>query len=136
MTVDEVFKRMGLDEIGLNEMAYDRGWIIDKCEELGMMFVKHFDKIWHDVDTESQKHHLEEMQAWYDKVERLKFKHNNKLINTKQLFDWFFMPNAVVATDLFDDEKEACFYLDFVNNILDEDMDTITSFISSKVKRW
>lgn len=135
MTVDEVFKRMGLNEIGLDEMAYDRGWIIDKCEELGTMFVKHFDKVWHDVDTESQKHHLEEMQAWYDKVERLKFKHNNKLINTKQLFDWFFMPNAVVATDLFDDEKEACFYLDFVNNILDEDMDTITSFISSKVKR-
>ena len=123
MAIDEAYKRMKL-----NEMAYDRGWIVDKCAELGVMFVEHFDKVWHDVNTEKQKHHLAEMQSWYDKVKRLKFKHNNKLINTKQLFDWFFMPNAVVATDLFNNEEEAYFYLDFVNNILDEDMDIINAW--------
>lgn len=106
----------------LNEMAYERSYIIDKCGELGEMFVSHFDKCWKDDNIDTQKHHLSEMQSWYDKVVKFKFKHNNKLINTKQLFDWFFMPNAVVATDLFDDENEASSYLEFVNAILDEDM--------------
>lgn len=131
MTVDEVFKRMGLTE--MTHDAYDRGWIIYKCEKLGAMFLEHFDKVWHEVNTESQKHHLEEMQSWYDEVKILKFKHNNKLINSKQLFDWFFTPNTALAIDLFiHNEDETRFYLDFVDNILDEDMDTINAFIFAR----
>ena len=108
----------------LSEMAYERGWIIDKCYELGMMFVEHFNKVWNDGNEEQRIHHLAEMQSWYNKAKSFRFKSNNKVINERQLFDWFFMPNAVVATDLFADEEEAELYIQFVHALEDEDLNT------------
>lgn len=103
------------------EMAYDRNYIIEKCYGYGKQFIEHFDKLWNDK-ADDINHHLSEMQAWYDKARTYKLKSNNKTINTRQMFDWFFMPNAVVATDLFDDEEEAESYITFVHTMQDEDL--------------
>lgn len=105
----------------LNELAFDKSKIADKCYDLGQQFVSHFDKIYKEDNNETKKHHAAEMQNWYDQVKDLRFKGTNKKINVKQLFDWFFMPNVVVAVDLFNNDDEAYSYIEFSDLVLDED---------------
>lgn len=75
----------------LNEMAMSRGDAIDLCISLGEKFIEHFNKIVElGLNDEYFNHHCVEMQAWFDRVNKIKLKTTNKNLTIEQLVDWFF----------------------------------------------
>lgn len=113
----------------LDEMADRQREVRLDCKALGRMFVDHFNRIWLDTDNSTKRHHATEMQNWFNQAKSHTFKHNKKKINEKQLFDWFFMPDAALAVDLFDNEEEADYYLEVVDLILDEDFSVLDALV-------
>ena len=71
------------------EMALNKLDAMDRCISLGEKFTEHFNKLFTDKEYE-KNHHLAEMQAWWDKVRKIKLSYNKKLISNRQLIDWFF----------------------------------------------
>ena len=102
-------------------MAMSRRDAIDRCVSLGKQFIEHFHKVYTDTDNATRKHHLAEMQNWYDSVMTIKLTTNNKKLNAKNLYEWFFTAGRLVA-DWFEDEDEIYRYDLFVDLVLDEDM--------------
>lgn len=47
----------------IDEQAFSRTEIIDKCNSLGDQFIEHFDKIYNENNEETIKHHASEMQG-------------------------------------------------------------------------
>lgn len=75
----------------IKETAFSQNQAIDKCLELGKKFVDHFNKIMVEgKNSNNFQHHCQEMQAWWDKVRKIKLSYNKKLISNRQLIDWFF----------------------------------------------
>lgn len=75
----------------IKEMAFSQNQAIDKCLELGKKFVDHFNKIMVEgKNSNNFQHHCQEMQAWWDKVRKIKLKSTNDYITNSKLSDWFF----------------------------------------------
>lgn len=75
----------------INEMALSRSDAIDLCLNLGKEFAEHFVKVVTEgVNSENFNHHCSEMQAWFDKVRKIKLKPKGKTLNIEQYIDWFF----------------------------------------------
>lgn len=105
----------------INEMAYDRSYVIDTCYSLGMQFIKHFEKVYSlGINDKDFKHHCQEMQTWYDTVKNMVLKSNNKRIDNDQLVNWFFTAGSSI---------EVLFGNDEAGNIYDE---LIAELISNK----
>lgn len=75
----------------ISEFADSRQKIVADCTSLGKQFAHHFNKIM-DEGTESPyfDHHCNELQKFFNQVNNVKFKHNNKRLTTENLVDWFF----------------------------------------------
>ena len=75
----------------LTEMAISRVDAIDKCSQLGKMFVEHFYKVVKEGSYSSTfNHYCAEMQAWYDSARDITLKSSGKGITKTNLIDWFF----------------------------------------------
>ena len=75
----------------LTETAISRVDAIDKCDQLGKMFVEHFHKVVTEgVYSSAFNHHCAEMQAWYDSARDITLKSNGKVVTKTNLIDWFF----------------------------------------------
>ena len=75
----------------LTEMTISRVDAIDKCNQLGKMFVEHFHKVVKEGSYSSTfNHHCAEMQAWYDSARDITLKSSGKVITKTNLIDWFF----------------------------------------------
>ena len=75
----------------IKEMAFSQNQAIDKCLELGKKFVDHFNKIMIEgKNSNNFQYHCQEMQAWWDKVRKIKLKSTNDYITNSKLSDWFF----------------------------------------------
>ena len=85
---DELNKEL---ERSAYEMAYKRAHAINICYDLGKQFSIHFIKICKEgKNSKDFIHHCTEMQGWWDKVNNIKLKENNKIISISNLNDWFF----------------------------------------------
>lgn len=93
----------------LTEFATNRNVISNRCLDLGILFIGHFRKAFHDTSTEARHHHIAEMQAWWDKVRSLRFKGSNKLISSSDLIDWFFTAGALYGDFLESDDEVDCY---------------------------
>ena len=75
----------------LTEMAISKVDAIDKCNQLGKMFVEHFRKVVKEgVYSSAFNYHCAEMQAWYDSARDITLKSSGKVITKTNLIDWFF----------------------------------------------
>lgn len=112
----------------LNEMAYSRGDAIEFCHNLAKQFIVHFDKVCNDTDINTRKHHIQEMQTWYNTIKDIKLKHNNKKLNNQQIMDWF-LTSGSSTEDLFDNQTIAELYDKMIPYLL------ISDSVESAIKR-
>jgi len=101
--------------IKLNEMAMDKKAAMNRCMNLAKNFVKHFDKIYNDIDSENIKHWAGEMQGWLNDILSIILKYNNKPLSLQQKMDWFFTKGSNSETLFPDNKTEAEVYDDFIN---------------------
>ena len=88
----------------LTEMAISRVDAIDKCNQLGKMFVEHFHKVVKEGSYSSTfNHYCREMQAWWDKVKNIRMSDNKKLISTDNLINWFFTAGSDIESIIKDE---------------------------------
>lgn len=103
----------------LNEMALSQSDAIRICMSLGRNFVKHFDKIYKEKDSECVNHWISEMSAWYNEVKEIKLKSTKKSILSGKLRDWFFTfgaePEDVIGEE---NTEELEIYDKFCNEVL------------------
>lgn len=101
----------------LNEMAISRSDAIDKCEELGIKFIEHFEKIIKEPKSSSVNHWMNEMQRWLDRINKFVLTQNKKLIPTGDKINWFFNANSTPEI-LIKDSTIASKYEDFIEIII------------------
>lgn len=108
----------------MNEMAMPRADAIELCISLGEKFTNHFKEIYekgkNDIDF---KHHCQELQSWYDKVNEIVLKQNNKKLSKTQKIDWFFtrgssLENIFNNTTIEDVYEEFIFKLMSSNDLI------------------
>lgn len=78
----------------INDMALSRADAMDRCINLGIKFIQHFDKIYKNKDTREVNHWAGEMSGWYKSVKQIKLKQSNSYILDGELRDWFFTAGA------------------------------------------
>lgn len=102
----------------LTEMAEDRANAMSYCISHGKQFIKHFEKVQHDLENDSPelKHHVHEMQTWWDNVRTIKLKSNKKHLSDRFLIDSFFTAGAFVEDFL--DDKYAKSYIEMYKKLL------------------
>ena len=103
----------------LTETAISRVDAIDKCDQLGKMFVEHFHKVVKEgVYSSTFNHHCAEMQAWYDSARDITLKSSGKVITKTNLIDWFFSMGkhveAVVEEEYVDTYEK--FYIELLHS--------------------
>ena len=119
--------------ITISDFAYSRQKSIDVCWTLGIQFIKHFDKIYHNSTSQNVNHWISEMDAWYKKVKSIKLKSNNKELLMGDLRDHFFTACALPEDYMTNpDYKEEKAYDTFVENLI-RNNDIRLSLIISKV---
>jgi len=101
----------------LNEQARSKSEICDKCEELGALFIAHFDKVFNNPTADEVNHWITEMEAWVSKCRSMRFKHNNKQVSLVNMIDWFFTCSKSVD-DLFSDAAEIDAYNSFIEEYI------------------
>lgn len=102
----------------LNEMAYDRSYVIDKCYSLGTQFIEHFKKTYKlGINDKDFKHHCQEMQTWYDTIKNIVLKYNNKKISNDQLVNWFFTAGSSVEV-LFGNDEAGDIYDELIAELI------------------
>lgn len=77
----------------ISEQAKSRGHMIELLMNNGEPFIEHFHKVCQDIinnDTDNYMHHCREMQGWWNKVKKYRYKQNNKVVRDDDLIDWFF----------------------------------------------
>ena len=98
--------------VKIPELAYTRADIRQDCTRKGKKFIIHFDKIYQDYFKhyfDDMNHHCVEMQAWWDDVKSLRYKHNKQYIKDTDLYDWFFTAGAI-SDDFLKSKEEVEFY--------------------------
>lgn len=102
----------------MNEMAMMRVDAIELCMSLGKKFTDHFKEIYikgkDDIDF---KHHCQELQSWYDKINDIVLKQNNKKISKIQKIDWFFTMGSSLE-DIFNNEQIENKYEEFILQLM------------------
>ena len=102
----------------LNEMATTRSDAIETCISLSKKFIEHYKKAYSEGATSPTfHHHCSEMQAWWNTVNEIKFKHNNKKLSNVNLIDWFFTGGST-PEDFLNDDTEIDIYNDLIVDIL------------------
>ena len=101
----------------LDEQAMTRRDALNRCMDLGVQFVGHFDKIYNDNNEGTVRHHASEMQGWLEQVYKLRLKPNGKGISIDKKFDWFFTSGSDIES-LFGNPTEAEVYGDFIESIV------------------
>lgn len=108
-----------LESETLNEMAFSRSDIIDKCIGKGKMFIKHFHKIYQNPKDENFKHWSGEMKGWFNDVKDYRLKPTNREILDGELRDWFFTAGATYETFIKDaNEDEIISYDKFCSSLI------------------
>ena len=74
----------------LQEMAISQNKAIDKCQELGIKFIEHFEKIYDNPNSEAVHHWEVEMSSWLNKVKSYTLKSTNKKLTRQNLDEWFY----------------------------------------------
>lgn len=95
----------------MTEMAMPRADAMELCISLGEKFTNHFKEIYkngkNDIDF---KHHCQELQSWYDKINEIVLKQNNKKLSKTQKIDWFFTRGSslenIFNNDTIEDKYE------------------------------
>lgn len=111
-------RMMYLKILRLTEMAEDRANAMSYCISCGKQFIRHFEKVKHDIENDSPelKHHIHEMQTWWDTVRSMKLKSNKKYLSDKFLTDSFFTAGAFVEDFL--DKKYVSSYNQMYRKLL------------------
>lgn len=101
--------------MNLEEMVFSRMEAIDKCLDLGKLFIKHFKKIYELDKTNEEKHHYAmEMQAWLNTVNDIRLKPHNRFLTSFNLSEWFYTAGGDVREYFNSDEFEEYTYDEFV----------------------
>ena len=101
--------------MNLEEMAFSRMEAIDKCLDLGKLFIKHFKKIYElDKTNEEKHHHAMEMQAWLNTVNDIRLKPHNRSLTSFNLSEWFYTAGGDVREYFNNNEFEEYTYDEFV----------------------
>ncbi len=109
--------KIDIFENNLLEMAYTRGHAIELCSNLSKKFSEHFLKIMKSgLESPDFNHHCLEMQAWFDKVNSIRLKPNNKKISKTNIIDWFITDGRI--TEDFIPEQYVDKYEDFCIGLL------------------
>lgn len=91
----------------INEMALSRSDAISLCLDLGKEFSEHFVKVTTEgTNSENFNHHCSEMQAWFDKIRKIKLKPKSKTLNIEQYVDWFFTAGQNIEDVVGEDNVE------------------------------
>lgn len=102
----------------MNEMAMTRSDAIEICMSLGEKFIDHFKKIHlKGKDDINFSHHCQELQSWYDKINRIILKTNNRELSKIQKIDWFFTCGSSLEY-LFNNEQMENKYEEFIMKLL------------------
>ena len=102
----------------LREMSTSRADAIETCMDLSKKFTEHFNKAYSEgITSTSFHHHCSEMQAWWNKANAIKFKHNNKKLSNVNLIDWFFTGGST-PEDFLSDDTEIDVYNELIVEIL------------------
>lgn len=105
----------------LNEMALSRVDAMDLCIALGDKFTNHFKEIYQKgISDRDFKHHCQELQAWYDKIDKIILKQNNKKLSKIQKIDWFFTHGSSLE-EIFNNNELETKYEDFIMKLLSTD---------------
>ena len=104
--------------IELNEMSYHRNEAIDKCFDLGKLFLEHFLKVVKEgKDSRDFSHHCQEMQSWWERVDSIYLKPRNKKLNADQLINWFFLKGSSTEYLIKDDDDARLYEMLFLKLI-------------------
>jgi len=102
----------------LNEMAMPRADAIELCISLGEKFTNHFKEVYelgkNNIDF---KHHCQELQSWYDKINEIVLKQNNKKLSKTQKIDWFFTRGSSLE-NIFNNDNIEKIYEDFIFELM------------------
>lgn len=104
----------------LNEMALLRADAIDLCISLGEKFTTHFKEIYQKgISDRDFKHHCQELQAWYDKINKIILKQSNKKLSKIQKIDWFFTHGSSLE-EIFNNNEIETKYEEFIMKLLSD----------------
>ena len=104
----------------LNEMALPRADAIDLCISLGEKFTTHFKEIYQKgISDRDFKHHRQELQAWYDKINKIILKQSNKKLSKIQKIDWFFTHGSSLE-EIFNNNEIETKYEEFIMKLLSD----------------
>lgn len=102
----------------MNEMAMPRADAIELCISLGERFIEHFKEIYEkgkdDIDF---KHHCQELQSWYDKINKIVLKQSNKSLSKTQKIDWFFTCGSSLE-NIFNNSEMEDVYEEFIFTLI------------------
>lgn len=111
--------KQSLKEDSLEEMAFDRSTIIDKCVGKGKQFIKHFHKIYANPNDVNFNHWCQEMKNWFDDIKEYTLKPSNRKILDGELRDWFFTAGASYKNFIKDaSESEIILYDKFCSKLI------------------
>ena len=101
------------------ELSSKRAKILLRCNELGKQFIIHFHKVYSNPFNQAVNHWCTEMQAWYDKIRKEKYKPDSRLLTNEELEDEFFTSGTTIDSYVDADEYEMQKYEEFYKIILD-----------------
>lgn len=122
----------------LNEMAYSRQDLIEKCSNLGLKFIEHFKKVYQGgLSDRDFKHHCQEMQSWYDNIKSSVIKTSKHPISNEQLVDWFFTAGSSIEV-LFGNDEAGDIYDELIGELIcnkrnNKVVDVLTQLLSDNL---
>lgn len=117
----------------LNEMALPRADAIDLCISLGEKFTDHFKEIYKKgILDRDFKHHCQELQSWYDRINKIILKQSNKQLSKIQKIDWFFTHGSSLD-EIFNNTEIETKYEEFIMKLLAND-DLIINILKETLK--
>lgn len=102
----------------INEQAMKQNDAMNRCMDLSMRFIEHFDKIYNDIDNTAINHWASEMQSWLDNINNIKLKNTNKNLSIDKKIDWFFTCGSDAETLFKNNMTEADVYNDFIELVI------------------
>lgn len=79
------------------------------------------------------KHHCQELQAWYNKINKIILKQSNKQLSKIQKIDWFFTHGSSLEEIFNNDSEIETKYEEFIMKLLADD-DLIINILKELLK--